>query len=208
LGGPRIVNWPDDAFARVKRAGLTAVGYASGWGDPHLLHDRATRLGVIGCLDVEAGIRGDGPWVGSWLADAPGFGIYGAQTLMQKPAAFHQLAKWSAGSGSDGGAPGNLGIYDGWQYAGNVGRYGMRVDLAVWRDSFGEDDDVTGPQAEQLAQVHSFALGATQFYDGKPAPNKQLSPYLHAGWQLAHDAAQTGGGVAGTFTMTGSGTVQ
>jgi len=49
------------------------------------------------CLDIESGIRGDGPWKQAWL-DASGAGVYGNGPCHNCRAAFHVLAAYP-GSG-------------------------------------------------------------------------------------------------------------
>jgi hypothetical protein len=51
----------------VKAAGLSCVAFCSGKDDPIACKNLAASLGVRLCLDVEGGIRGNGPRVQDWL---------------------------------------------------------------------------------------------------------------------------------------------
>src|SRR3954452_9551962 len=67
--------WPKTDFDRVKAAGLACLAYCSGKDDPVACKELAREWGVLLCLDVEDGIRGDGPWVQEWLTES-GAGLY------------------------------------------------------------------------------------------------------------------------------------
>src|SRR6266550_4058730 len=75
-----LFPWAQEDFARVKAAGLTSVAYCSGKDDPVACKNRAAAWGVRLCLDVEGGIRGDGPWVQDWLTRS-GAGLYGNEPV-------------------------------------------------------------------------------------------------------------------------------
>ena len=62
-------TWTSADFARIKDAGFFTFAYASGNADAQAMRALANQWGVRGCLDVEDGIRGDGPWVQPWLDD-------------------------------------------------------------------------------------------------------------------------------------------
>ena len=134
LPGQNIAHgWSAADFAAVRAVGLYSIAYASGWSDPATAKAQAALYGVRGCLDVEGGIRGDGPWVQGWL-DVSGFGLYGNAPVHQgRTAAFHVLAAYP---GHDPGAswpkPRPL-VPAGWQWAGSVTKYGTSVDLC-WFD--------------------------------------------------------------------------
>src|SRR5256885_2176040 len=79
--GPRFGlfrPWRQAEFGPVKTLRGTPIAYASGWDSPAGCKALAAAWGVRLCLDVEGGIRGDGPWVQGWL-DASGAGLYGTR---------------------------------------------------------------------------------------------------------------------------------
>ena len=86
--------WSQEEFARVRKAGLAALGFCSGRDDPVACKRRAAEWGVRLCLDVEQGIRSDGPWVQPWLNDS-GAGLYGnAPVFSGRKAAFYVFAAY------------------------------------------------------------------------------------------------------------------
>jgi hypothetical protein len=68
--------WPREGFDYARLCGSTPIAYCSGWDNPVALKALAASWGVRLCLDVEGGIRADGPWVQAFL-DASGAGLYG-----------------------------------------------------------------------------------------------------------------------------------
>ena len=131
LPGPGIDStWTETDFARIRAAGLGSIAYASGRADPLAQRALAKSWRVIGCLDVEASIRGDGPWVQPWL-DASGFGIY-HEAYRDPPyrAPFHIIAEYVAsdpGSSWPPGLPRPAGP-TGWQWMANVALYATNLD--------------------------------------------------------------------------------
>ena len=76
-------GWSDATFLAVKAAGLHTADYDSGLDDPAWVRDRNARLGIVGILDVEGSIEGDGPWVDPWMATAgPAERQYGGGTVI------------------------------------------------------------------------------------------------------------------------------
>jgi hypothetical protein len=136
IPGPNIGHgWTAADFDSVRSAGLQSIAYASGWMDPVAAKLEAALYGVRGCLDVEGGIRGDGPWVQGWL-NASGFGLYGNMPVHPgRSAAFHVLAAYPGG---DPGVSWNRSVRPpapcGWQWQGTTARYGASVDLC-WFDA-------------------------------------------------------------------------
>ena len=92
------------------------------------------------CLDVEGGIRPDGPWVQPWLS-ASGAGLYGnAPVHGGRTAAFHVLAAYVADPQAtwSGAAPGTP---CGWQWRGTHSEFGIGVDRGWYDDWFlGEEE--------------------------------------------------------------------
>src|SRR5215467_14001219 len=64
--------WDQASFQVLQRAGLVAVGFASGNDDPVQVAATARAWGVLGCLDDEPAIRAGNGWQQAWL-DASGF---------------------------------------------------------------------------------------------------------------------------------------
>src|SRR5262245_38261435 len=90
--------WTEAEFAVVLQVyGPMPIAFCSGWDDPLGCRSLADLWGVRLCLDVESGIRGDGPWVQPWL-DASGAGLYGVCSVHGgRRAAFHVLAWYPGG---------------------------------------------------------------------------------------------------------------
>lgn len=129
--------WSGDDWAVIRDAGIGGIAFCSGWDDPGGLHLVARELGLLLCLDVESGIRGDGDWVGPWL-QASGAGLYGLGAVHYHPARFRILALYP---GHDPAAT----WYGppppephGWQYQGTHQEWGISVDRAYYDHWFWE----------------------------------------------------------------------
>ena len=139
FGDDGVLNgWADSDFQRVLAGGLQTGAYCSGWAPPDQVKARAAAVGIRARLDVEGGIRPDGPWVQPWL-DASGAGLYGnAPVFPGRHAADYILAAYPTA-----GDPGNeswpswvvrpAGGPCGWQWAGSHAFAGITVD-ATWLD--------------------------------------------------------------------------
>lgn len=139
FAGRNILNgWTEAEFAILHSAGIHPVAYASGWEDPTALKALAAKWGVLGVLDVESGIRGDGRWVQRWL-DASGFGLYGnAPVHTNRKAPFHVLAAYPGGNPpaatwEPGVAKPNTPTA--WQFEGTHVAFGRGVDSSWWDDA-------------------------------------------------------------------------
>jgi len=80
---PRVglaAPWTQLAFENARLCGGTPIAFCSGWDDPIAVRALAASWRVRACLDVEPGIRPDGPWVPGWLA-ASGAGLYGLPSV-------------------------------------------------------------------------------------------------------------------------------
>lgn len=129
--------WPASDFDITRQAGSMPIAYCSGWDDPTAVKEAAAAAGVRACLDVESGIRGDGPWVQPWL-DESGAGLYGNPSVHAgRTAAFHILADyltydphstWPAWLHRPA-AP------CGWQWRGTHVEFGLGVD-STWLDDW------------------------------------------------------------------------
>lgn len=132
--------WTKADFDNAKLVGGMPLGYCSGWDDPVACKNLAAQWGVRLCLDVESGIRGDGPWVQAWL-DASGAGLYGnAPSHNGRRAAFHILAAypgynpnatWSAQVPRPAGPCG-------WQWQGTHTQFGIAIDSTWFDDWFAQ----------------------------------------------------------------------
>jgi hypothetical protein len=136
LGHP----WKKAEFARVKAAGMTAIGFCSGHDDPAACKALAADWGVLLCLDVESGIRSDGPWVKAWLHQSEA-GLYGnAPVFANRQAAFFVLAAFPGHDPSrtwttDPHHPRPHGPC-GWQWEGTHHEFGCGVDRGWYDDWF------------------------------------------------------------------------
>ena len=133
-------TWTQDAFNQARRCGADPIGFCSGWDDPVAIRQQAAAWRVKPCLDVESGIRDDGPWVQAWL-DASGAGLYGlARVHVGRRAAFHVVARypsvtpapatWDPLAGPRPDAP------CGWQWQGTHTEFGCSVDRGWYDDWF------------------------------------------------------------------------
>lgn len=140
------VRWSRAQFAIIQDAGMRAIGFCSGWDNPDWIRDTAAAWGLWACVDVEHGIRDDGPWVRDWVRRAA-CGLYGLGTVHYEPgepigrdAAFNIVARYpSAGcSGASwdpaaGPRPPKL---CGWQCQGSHPEYGVIVDTGFYDAGF------------------------------------------------------------------------
>ena len=139
FAGTFILNgWSKADFDRVKAGGLRTMAYCSGWDDPAADKAQSIAWAVTICLDVEGGIRGDGPWVPPWLA-ASGSGLYGNYGCHGgRSAAFHVLAAYLGGGDPQatwwGSTPRPAGPC-GWQWLGTHDFAGKGVDSAWFDDA-------------------------------------------------------------------------
>jgi hypothetical protein len=138
LGVRLYAPWPREAFEVARLCGGRPLAFCSGLDDPISVRELAAAWDVLPCLDVEAGIRGDGAWVDGWLTDS-GAGLYGVLAVHYHDAPFHIAAMY----------PG----YDvsrtwptakrpptpcGWQWRGtHRGPGGLSVDSLLLDDWFG-----------------------------------------------------------------------
>ena len=140
--------WEQAEFARVRAAGLAVMAFCSGDDDPVACKNLAAAWGVRLCLDVESGIRGDGPWVQAWLHQS-GAGLYGnAPVFANRQAAFYVLAAYP------GNNPTSTWTNDplhprphgpcGWQWQGTHQEFGCGVDRGWYDDWFAEHPDGQG----------------------------------------------------------------
>lgn len=189
--------WPRSAFDIAQECGAPPLAFCSGWDSPGACKAQAASWGVRLCLDVEGGIRPDGPWVPGWLA-ASGAGLYGNPSVhVGRAAAFHVLAAYpgSADVRATWSGPRPAGPC-GWQWAGTHPEFGIGVDRGDYDDYFlGEDmskiDDiysavvtgktVAGSSTQLLglakaADVAALTAVVGQLRDALPASGGAMTP--------------------------------
>jgi hypothetical protein len=156
------IRWTQANFDVVKQAGMTAIGYASGFDDPVAIRDMAAAWGILPGVDVEPGIRDDGAWVRDWVTTA-GAGLYGLASVHYRTGEpIGRGAAWNVMANYPGFNPGATWIGGltppaaphGWQWQGSHSEFGLDVDSNWFDDSFtsvaGGDPVV---QSEKLAFV-------------------------------------------------------
>jgi hypothetical protein len=173
----RDLGWTMERFHAVQNAGLGALAYCSGNADPLAMRAQSHTWDVPICLDDEAGIRADGPWVQPWL-DASGAGLYGNYWVHTgRTAPFHVLAAYpTSGDPYDASwwsqTPRPAGICA-WQWAGSHSWAGITVDSTWADDNFpgvlgggsgsiqGDNEDLlyVGPFHPLAASLKAFAAG-------------------------------------------------
>lgn len=170
-------RWSRADFEIVKAAGMTAIGFCSGWDDPNWIRNTAADWSILACVDVERGIRDDGPWAQGWL-DASGAGLYGnCGVHAGRRAAFHILA-WYPGFDPGGtwydvqcARPGGPCA---WQWQGGHSEFGIDVDSMWLDDSFGGHADMglTPDEAQTLndINVRTALLYNALFYGNEGPP--------------------------------------
>jgi hypothetical protein len=145
--------WSQAEFAVIKALPGTPLAFYSGWDDPVAVKARAAAWGVRPCLDVEDGIRPDGPWVQANL-DTVGGGLYSfASAFPGRRMAFAILADRSRTPPDPKAtwAPWHPRppVPCGWQWWGSHNEFGVTVDRNWLDDWFG---------GEQMTQAEFDAL--------------------------------------------------
>ena len=159
--------WARADFDIARAAGSTPIAFCSGVDDPVALRALAAAWNVRLCLDVENGIRGDGPWVQAWL-DASGAGLYGnAGVHPGRRAAFHVLAAYPGGqpvaTWDDALTPRPAGPCA-WQSCGTHSLFGVGVDSGYYDDWFGAS---TTPQGDDMARLVNTPANGIWLQDGR-----------------------------------------
>lgn len=160
--------WSRTDFDLVRSVfGVRPIGFCSGLDDPAAVRQLAAEWDVLPLLDVEDGIRADGPWVDGWLATS-GAGLYGSpglhdnhpQPLIARVAAIYPysgdpVATWPLGKG---GPPPPATAY-GWQWAGSHDMFGVTVDAGWYDDWFAQgEEDLTPEQDARLSRIEDAAI--------------------------------------------------
>lgn len=145
-----LTTWTQRQFETARFAGGTPIGFCSGLDDPAAVRELAQAWNVRACLDVEDGIRGDGPWVQAWL-DTSGAGLYGLADVHQgRRARFHVVANYPAADPGTSWPPWleRPATPLGWQWQGTHLEFGLPVDRGNYDDWFG-----TGGEAPMILTV-------------------------------------------------------
>jgi hypothetical protein len=177
--------WPLEAIEWVRACNPNPVMFVSGMDNPLALKALAIQLNVKICLDVEGGIRSDGPWVQGWL-DASGAGLYGNYGVhINRRAAFYVLAAYP-GIGDPAGTwwnqtprpPGPCG----WQWVGTHSEFGVGVDRGDYDDWFYQIPDTIGDDMPVLVCVDpspgSGKPAYELFRDLRSKPSKEVKAQL------------------------------
>src|SRR5215472_16281239 len=159
--------WDLASFDVARLLGSTPIGFCSGWDDPAALRTMAAAWNVRLCLDVESGIRGDGPWVDGFLGTS-GAGLYGGLSVHAgRQAAFHILPD---SPGFDPGMPWPSWLLRpagpvGWQWIGGHNEFGLDVDRGWYDDWFGggRDDMSTWIRNQDNGQVAVIDAAGVRF---------------------------------------------
>lgn len=144
-------RWSEQDFERVKAAGMGTMGYCSGWDDPAGCKALGEQFGIPISLDVEDGIRGDGPWVQGWLNDS-GAGLYGNPPVFVGKTFPTAIMAAYPNSGDPDGATWQDPPYPtppvphGWQWAGTHDFAGISVDSSWLDDWFA----ASAPQEDEM----------------------------------------------------------
>lgn len=175
--------WSQADFDVVRNAGLTPIGFCSGRDDPVAIRDLARAWGVLPCLDVESGIREDGPWVQPWL-DASGAGLYGNTVVHRGRSAPFYVVAWYGVQPPACTDPGLTWPWweaapaapHGWQFCGTHIEFGLSVDRGWYDDWFagalsgGQVGEVPVTGSEKLAFVR---LGYNAFLWRVPSQGEE-----------------------------------
>jgi hypothetical protein len=204
------VRWGREQFAVVQQAGMTAIGFCSGWDDPDWIRTTAAAWGILPCVDVEHGIRDDGPWVRDWVRRA-GCGLYGLGSTHYEPgepvgrdAAFNIVARYPSagctGASWDPAAGQRPPRLCAWQCQGSHTEYGVTVDTGFYDVGF-------APDAPALAAA-PITAGGRMFipYDVSKDPFDEVYADVHGEcrWGLWAGGAGQAGGWEGELTTLGS----
>lgn len=161
--------WSREAFENARLCGSKPIAYCSGWDDPIKLKTQAEIWNVRLCLDVEGGIRADGPWVQDFLykSGAGIYGNYGCHT--GRNAAFHVLAAYPGindPSGTWWNQTQRPGKPCGWQWVGTHTEFGVGVDRGDFDDWFAQPDIQPEIQTEENNEVPASSFVRQAFIVG------------------------------------------
>lgn len=194
LGSP----WDRGSFARVQAVlPSKPLAYCSGWDDPIACARLAAEWDVRLILDVEDGIRGDGPWVDHWLA-ASGAGLYGSRGTCNAHAAPCKIMAHYVGEDPgvtwEGDPPD---VPHGWQWDGDVEDWGLGVDRVLLDDWFMNESAVVEEPA-LVREENAVSLAAK-----RPDGIVDYFTVLPRG-QLYHSADHGGNDWSGSHMLPGT----
>lgn len=204
--------WSRAEFAIVKALPGVPIAFYSGADDPATVRALATLWGVRPCLDVEGGIRPDGPWVQGNL-DVVGGGLYGSRAVHSgRRAAFHiaSFYPWPQVDPRASWPPGwpQPTTPCGWQWQNTHNEFGASVDRSWLDDSFASGGSMTPDQERQLlaevGDLHAavarveVALGTAKADGSGPAPTQPAPGFIQSA-TASLDALKTGGGKLAPF---------
>lgn len=178
-------RWSQADFQVVKDAGMTAIGFCSGWDDPTGIRALGSAWGVLPCVDVETGIRTDGLWLDDWLPAAGG-GLYGLASVhyeagrpIGRGAAFNIVANYLAGGCTGETWPSWLSrpARCGWQCQGDHQEFGFSVDRSWLDDWFAPSP----PPPEGSMVIRNSADGAVYVVDA--SGKRHLGGLENSAWQ-------------------------
>ncbi|HEX6681106.1 MAG TPA: peptidoglycan-binding domain-containing protein [Gaiellaceae bacterium] len=184
--------WARDDFARVKAAGLTTVAFCSGKDDPVACKNQAAAWGVRLCLDVEDGIRLDGPWVQDWLTQS-GAGLYGHQSVFPgRRAPFYILTRFPGHDPGTTWDPSHARPNGpcGWQWGENRSEFGCNVDRGWYDDWFAGGAAVAPPFPYPTGDYLALPSPDPHCHSGKDAAEQAnvrtwQAKMAQRGWQIA-----------------------
>jgi hypothetical protein len=200
--------WSQAGFENARLCGSTPIAFCSGWDSPGALKALAAAWNVRLCLDIESGIRPDGPWKQPWL-DASGAGVYGNYGCHAGVrAAFHVLAAYPGSADVRAtwwSATPRPATPCGWQWAGTHTEFGIGVDRGDYDDFFGglhgggggtiTGDDMTPDQEAKIDRLTALLTPLAGMFWGvagsTPVVKKELDDIL-----AAASKATSGGGLS------------
>lgn len=198
-GGVNLASpWDLASFDIARQVGGIPIAFCSGWDDPVACRNLAAQWNVRLCLDVEDRIRGDGPWVQSWL-DASGAGLYGQNSpfgnIHYHVAAFHIGSYYPGYDPSKtwyGPLPGD-GTPLGWQWWGDHQEFGLSVDRGWYDNWFAGENPFMALTDQQQQDLYQRVITLTSFQ-----PDPAANPYWGDIFERLYQWAQIGNaGVAG-----------
>ncbi len=179
--------WDRASFDIVRNAGMLPVGYGSGWDDPVALKAMAASWGVVLGVDVEPGIRDDGPWVRPWV-QAAGAGLYGLASVHYQPGEpIGRGAAWNVMANYPGFDPGTTWIGGltppaaphGWQWQGDHQEFGLEVDSNRLEDSF---LSLGGPEVATLEETDPIVQRLLRAVEGSNPSAPSLKDEVNQLW--------------------------
>ncbi len=157
--------WSKANFDLARQLGAKPLAFVSGWDDPVACKNLAAEWNVRLALDVEDGIRGNGPWVQGWL-DASGAGLYANYwgfpgkhapfyILTAYPGYGDPISTWNQRLTPRPDGP------CGWQWVGTHDEFGGSIDRGDYDDWF-----AASPALERARLANGAGGGAMALVTG------------------------------------------